>query len=671
MRYSAFISYSHRDRQIADWVHRRLESYRIPKALQGRHAAIGEIGIRLPAVFKDREELASSADLAASVRAALAEASSLVIICSPDAARSRWVNEEIRTFHALGRGSRIQCLIVAGEPYASRLPNADPAMECFPPALFEAGAAEPLAADCRPAGDGKRDAVLKLIAGILGVGFAELRDREAQRANRRLALIAAASLAGFVLMSAVALFAIGQRRQAIAERDIARQKTMTAERTVDFVESMFQVADPSEAKGRSITAREVLDRAARRIEGSLKDEPSVKTELTATLGEVYGALGLYKQSDALVRRTFTIAGRDPALAARQFMLLGESQIRLADYPAAARSFHQSLVVTRQSDFRQKQLIPRILAGLSEAQFLSDQVAAAVRTATEAVRVAQIQEAPPDIRATALEALGQAYFIANDVDRAEPYYRRAIAIRTQSQGLLHPRVTEDLNTLGNIAYLRRQPAVAEKYLRQVVVNDQEVLGPDHPDTAATLNNLARVLLEQRKLAEARALLVRALAINQREHDVNADNYILEFAYDNFGLVEHALGRPAAAEALFRKGVVVTTTLHHRNRAPTMTDLADALCAQGKYDEARSWLDRAQPLMASTYPDDPWRVAWVDHVRGACLLQSGAVSQGAALILGSAEAIQARWPPDSFYGEIVGRRLQQARAATSKPNVLGRR
>lgn len=664
MRYSAFISYSHRDRRIADWVHRRIETYRVPAALRGRNGALGLIGARLPPVFKDREELASSANLKESVRAALEEAGSLVVICSPAAAQSRWVNEEIRTFRALGRGSRIQCLIAGGHPYASRLPGMDPDAECFPPALFESGAADPLAADARPSGDGRRVAVLKLIAGILGVGYAELRDREAQRSHRRLLLIAAASLAGFLLMSAVALFAVGQRRQAIAERDVARQKTMTAERTVDFVESMFQVSDPSEAKGATITAREVLDRGARRIDSSLNDEPSVKTELTATLSEVYGALGLYRRSDALVRRTFAIKGRAPALAARQLMLLGESQQRLGDYGSASGSLARALVAARQPDSRSAELVPRILAGLSIAQGKNNQTEAAQQSAAKAVEAARAKGTPPETRAIALEAMAEAYFNSDKIAQAEPFYRVAIAIRTPSQGRLHPRITEDLNALGASAYLQRRPAAAERYYSQVLANDQAVLGPNHPDTAVTLNNLGRILLEQRKLAEARKALLRAVSISDREREAGHDPLFLAFAYDNLGLVENALGRPAAAEAWFRKGLTVATVLKQRNRAPAMTDLADALCAQGKYAEALPLLDQARPLMASTYPDDPWRVTWVDDVRGACLMRSGRRAEGAALVLGSRDAMMARWPAGSYYGEIVARRVKQAQAVARK-------
>src|SRR5580700_10569510 len=114
MQYSAFISYNHNDKREAGWLHRALETYRIPRRLRGRETPLGPLGSRLPPVFRDREELAASPDLAQSVRDALEVAGSLIVICSPNGARSQWVNEEIRAFTALGRRDRIQCLIVGG-----------------------------------------------------------------------------------------------------------------------------------------------------------------------------------------------------------------------------------------------------------------------------------------------------------------------------------------------------------------------------------------------------------------------------------------------------------------------------------------------------------------------------------------------------------------------------
>ncbi len=89
---------------------------------------------RLAPVFRDRDELPSATDLSAKVSDALAQSACLIVICSPHAAQSRWVNEEVRTFQRLGRSDRIFCLIVDGEPGASAWAGREHD-ECLPPAL--------------------------------------------------------------------------------------------------------------------------------------------------------------------------------------------------------------------------------------------------------------------------------------------------------------------------------------------------------------------------------------------------------------------------------------------------------------------------------------------------------------------------------------------------------
>lgn len=190
-RYWAFISYSQRDTHWAQWLHRAIEHYRVPRALVGRRVGTELVPRRLFPIFRDRDELASAADLGQEIREALRVSHSLIVVCSPHAAASRWVDEEIRIFKALGRADRIHCLVVDGEPFASAIGKAE--IECLPPALrFQTDGAgtltdqraDPLAADARQGKDGRANALLKLIAGILNVRFDELRRRELERARR-------------------------------------------------------------------------------------------------------------------------------------------------------------------------------------------------------------------------------------------------------------------------------------------------------------------------------------------------------------------------------------------------------------------------------------------------------------------------------------------------------
>jgi tetratricopeptide (TPR) repeat protein len=219
-RYWAFISYSHRDKSWGRWLHKALETYRVPKRLVGMPVAAGKIPSRLSPVFRDRDELPTTSDLGSAIEEALRQSWCLIVICSPESAQSRWVNEEVLAFQRLGRGDRIHCLIVdSGNDAAAPL--------VFPPALgsrldTDGGRiGEPVAADARRFGDGRTSAKLKLIAGILGIGYDSLVQREHQRRHRNLFYVTCASLALVIVLAVSTLVAITSRRDAVDQRSHA------------------------------------------------------------------------------------------------------------------------------------------------------------------------------------------------------------------------------------------------------------------------------------------------------------------------------------------------------------------------------------------------------------------------------------------------------------------
>ena len=213
-RYSAFISYSHSDRAWADWLHKSLERYRLP----GRVIESGVDAARLVPVFLDRAELGASSDLEQSIAAALTDSETLIVICSPSAARSPRVSREIEIFRREVSG-RILCLLVAGRPN-SMLRGGAEAEECFPPplrkyAMQSPGSSEPLAADVRSGRGARQEALLKLVAGILDVNLDALRQRDLQRRRRLWAACTGVISLGLVIASALAVYAWEQRDVAI------------------------------------------------------------------------------------------------------------------------------------------------------------------------------------------------------------------------------------------------------------------------------------------------------------------------------------------------------------------------------------------------------------------------------------------------------------------------
>jgi WD40 repeat protein len=227
--YKAFISYSHKDEKWGRWLHRGIEGYRIPKGLVGRDTLYGPVPKRLFPLFRDREELPTASDLSQIIDQALIDSSHLIVICSPNSAKSQWVNEEVKAFKKLGKQNRILCLIVDGEPNAESKPELG-LEECFPPAVKVAAdeegnltdiQAEPIAADAREGKDGKANAMMKVLAGLLGVGFDEIKQRDLVRKQKRAAMMVAASLCLALVMGVMTAWAIGNSREAERQREVA------------------------------------------------------------------------------------------------------------------------------------------------------------------------------------------------------------------------------------------------------------------------------------------------------------------------------------------------------------------------------------------------------------------------------------------------------------------
>ena len=246
-KYWAFISYSHADKAWADWLHRSLENYPMPRDLVGKPTpADAPVPRRFVPVFRDREELPTATDLGAVIARALSHARFLVVICSPRSARSPWVEKEILEYKRIHGESRVLCLIVDGEPWASDgKPGFDASDECFPKAVrFRLGSdgnlsnepTEPIAADAREGKDGRENAVIKLMAGLLGVGFDDLRRREREYQRRRMRrLQATAAVFGVLFIAAVvaAVYAVRQKRVALRTLSMSDLNLAVAARRQD------------------------------------------------------------------------------------------------------------------------------------------------------------------------------------------------------------------------------------------------------------------------------------------------------------------------------------------------------------------------------------------------------------------------------------------------------
>ncbi len=694
-KYRAFISYSHANEDWAKWLHRSLETYRVPKHLVGRETPFGPVPERLAPVFRDRDELATATNLGATLTRALQESAFQIVICSTAAAKSRWVNEEILAFKRLGREHRIFCLIVDGEPGTSAN-EATADQECFPNALIytmgedgqlTATRSEPIAADARPQKDSKQDVRLKLVAGMLGVGLDELKQREAHRRQRRLMALVTASVAGMAITSGLAAAAWLARNEAQRERVRAESEAETAKQTTDFLVGLFAVSDPNEALGNSITAREILDKGARKIETELATQPAIQATLMETMGTVYTSLALYPPAATLLesslRKRRELYGEDSIEVAQSAEKLGGVLTLTAEYERAepiyrealalrqkllgpehvdvARSVYQLAdLLERKGEYkdaeplyRQALAMQQKLLGKNSAEVAKTQEGLALNLydqgnyddALPVMRAAvaqqrELHKTPHTDLAEALNNLGFVLGAMGQYQESEALFKEALKMKRFLLGETHTEIALGLNNIAMALSNQKKYEESEAMYREAIAMQRKLLGNDHPDVALALNNLAFVLHGEGNGEGALDMMRESLEMYRRA--VGAEHPAVARGMSNLAMWQMERGDYASAEPLLRDAVQMRRKLlgnQHTDVAASLTLLAALLIDTGRFEEARSAAAEARAICLPALGPAHRRTAAATSAEGAALAGLGHTTDAEKLLLEGLSALRA--------------------------------
>ena len=563
-RYKAFISYSHSDAKWASWLHKALESYRVPKHVQS------SAGLRLGVIFRDRDELPTSRDLSAAIQDALDNSESLIVICSETASRSRWVNEEVLRFIDLGREEQIYCLIVDGD-----IP------ECFPPALRDR---EPLASDARKQGDGREIAKLKLISGLLKLGYGELRERDQIRKQRRLAAISAGSILGMLLMGGLAGMAVMAQRNAESE-------AQTSEQVITFLIELFEVNEPGPDAANQVTARELLDRGVTRIDANLSELPLIKARLMHTMSRVYHELGLYEQAVPLAQialntRSELLDRNHPHLQ-ESFDILGTLRFRLGDYSAAEEHYAQKLETTEAVYGNQSEEYADDLSALGAVLSASGRFEESVQNREESIQILENLFGPnhPSTMRD-IGNLGVVYLDMGEPAKALPLFTKVVDFSEEEEvDPEYSRLPWALNNLG-AAYLDLEEYTqAEPILRRTLTLRESSIGTEHPLLVPTLHNLGILLRHLEHYREGEQYLVRALKIANTSY--GSEHPAIAYVLLEYAILLLDEGRNSEADETFQKSLNMSINVFgaaHESVMEIMSEYAVSLRANAREQEA---------------------------------------------------------------------------------------
>jgi len=405
-------------------------------------------------------------------------------------------------------------------------------------------------------------------------------------------------LAGFTGMQSV------QLRRITRERD-------RANRVTEFMEGMFKVSDPSAARGNSITAREILDKASKDIDTGLAQDPELQAQMMQVMGEVYQELGLFPRAQVLFGRSADIRrrvlGPENLETLRSMDDLGWI-LNQEGHAAEAEKLQRQTSDIRRRVFGMEN--PDTLKSISHFAWTLDRegrYAEAERLDREVLENGQ-RVFKADDRETLATMGNLAATLGHEghYAEAEKLKRTTLDIRRR---VLGPEHRETLTAMNNLAYTLQQEshyAEAEKLQRQTLEIQRRVLGPEHPDTLRSMNNLANTLTKENQLPEALQLEREVLSAKQRV--LGPEHQDTLWAMHSLAQTLEQEGQNPEAEKLERRTLEIKRRVlgpERPNTLATMSNLALILNKEGRYPEAeklqRQTVEIARRVLGPEHPD----------------------------------------------------------------------
>ena len=477
----------------------------------------------------------------------------------------------------------------------------------------------------------------------------------AHERSRRMRL--ARSLGTFAaVVTVLALIAREQRNEAFVE-------TAVASRTTNFLEDMFQDADPEKSHGDQITAKQMLDVGASSIHAELADEPRVSAELQTAIGKAYTGLGLYPPAEAILTQALNDEARDTmpdALRVRTLIAVGTAFYDDDQDAAAGRDLRQAVNLARRRLGASNPLRSAALTGL--ANLLADEgryaeAESLCREALKADRARPLSRENQAVLADTLDALGTTWFDRGDLAAAVGPMREALKLRETALGMESPLTGESLNNLGAVLYMSGQYQDAVGEYEQALPIFKKVYGVEHPEVATLLNNIARSDLMAGDIANAEPLMREALSMTEKFEGARHEDLVAPL--NSLAMIDMDNGRlQAAQQELERADSITRSSGQSQLLDQVVLNEARVAIANGDVSQTATLLARAKNLLQQAHPQNPseaWRYAVWDVVNAQLLAAKGDTASATKTLHAAEKVIDGRFGSVSYYGQLVRKQL----------------
>ena len=432
-----------------------------------------------------------------------------------------------------------------------------------------------------------------------------LAYRTTKFAGRHRGALAATAMALAVLATTIAGAGTRLRR----ERDRATVEAATAQSVAEFLAALFRNADPARTRGAKLTAREILDQGAQRIELDLAEQPLVRARLLMVLGAVYRDLGLLDRAQPLLDRALDTSERqtppDELAVAAVLTELGLLDRMQGETERARPRLERALEIRERRLGTDHLEVGRTLSTLGTVCRLSGDAAQARTFLERAVEIV-LRQAPESSEAGKWQSnLGLIYQDAGELEAARQAFARATEILERAEGPESPFVAMSLDNLGSVLRTLGRPAEALPLLERARGIVEHTWGAAHPQFGNALNSLGDALSDLGRNAEALPLFRQATAVYSAA--LGPDHSFVAWPLRNEGEALLALGRAPEALPLFERALAIRQEAYgeaHPETAQSLTDLGLGYAALGDLGAAERWLrEGLKQSRAALEPGNP--------------------------------------------------------------------
>jgi tetratricopeptide (TPR) repeat protein len=429
---------------------------------------------------------------------------------------------------------------------------------------------------------------------------------------RRHRVGAALTAATAMLLIAVAVTLAIQAGRIARERDRANLEAEASRQVTGFLVSLFQVSDPSEARGSVVTAREILDRGSARIDAELGRQPEVQGRLMATMGVVYRSLGLYGDSVRLLERAVDVrrqaVGPRHADVAATLQDLGVVKTMTGDFDGAGRALDEALVLRTEIFGADSVEVGETLGMQGSLAYDLGDFARAVALNRRRLEILRANPGPQTEEALSDTLNDLALSVEEesaDYAQAEQLLMEALDIRRRVLGNTHPKVPQGINNLAMAYYRGQKLEAAEPLFREAVERNRALFGDLHPEVSTTMNNLALVVRDQGRYPEANDLWAAVYDADVKL--LGADHPSVTGTLTNWAESLRRGGDVVTAEVKLREVLELSAKrlpAGHWQLAAPKSLLAMCLVPQRRFDEAEALLLEAHTSLQGAFdPSHP--------------------------------------------------------------------